>query len=297
MSHFLAATKLFLERPLASVFGAVALALGLVLAGVSWWVLGVAGNATAALDEQVILRARLDPTLDEAATKNALLALAAVKGVKSVQWVGPEAQRAELQQVLGDELLAGLDDAVFPKGGLAKVALERGVIADRAALEALQSSVAALDAVAGIEKVPYDPRHLEVLFAAASVARWVGLGLALLALLAGALAIHQRVSLALAARSSELAIYRAFGAAEGWLMARYFALALAIGVLAAALAILASWVIDGPLADLAALLPGNASHGMIGPVFFGGAIAGALGIAAAAGFHAVGRERRRTADR
>ena len=292
MSHLLAALRLFLERPLASVFGAVALALGLVLAGLAWWVLGVAGDASAALEEQVVLRARLDPTLDEAATKDALLALAAVKGVKTVQWVGPEAQRAELQAVLGDELLAGLDDAVFPKGGLAKVVLERGVIADRASLEALQSSVAALDAVAGIEKVPYDPRHLEVLFAAAGVARWVGLGLALLALLAGGLAIHQRVSLALAARSAELSVYRAFGAAEGWLMARYFALALAIGGLAAALAILVGLFVDGPLGDLAALLPGNEAHGVSGAVYIGAALVGGLGIAAAAGFHAVSRARR-----
>ena len=293
MMHLSAAIRLLLERPLASLFGAVALALGLVLAGLSVWVLAVVGGAEGALEEQVVLRARLDPKLDEAATKTALLAISAVKGVHEVAWVGPEAQRKELVGILGDELLAGLDDAVFPKGGLARVAIDRGVIADRAALDGLLDGVEKINDVQGIERVPFDPRHLAFLFDAAGVARIVGLGLALLALLAGALAVYQRTALALATRTSELNLYRSFGATESWLMGRYFVLALVVGAAAAGIAILVGLVIDGPLSDLASLLPGNEGNGVTSLFYLVGSVVGGLGLAGAAGLYAVRRERSR----
>lgn len=293
MMHLSAAVRLLLERPLASLFGAIALALGLVLAGLSVWVLTVVGGAQGALEEQVILRARLDPKLDEAATKTALLAISAVKGVHEVAWVGPEAQRKELVGILGDELLAGLDDAVFPKGGLARVAIDRGVIADRAALDGLLASVEKIDSVQGVERVPFDPRHLAFLFDAAGVARVVGLGLALLALLAGALAVYQRTALALATRTNELTLYRSFGATERWLMGRYFVLALVVGGAAAGIAIVVGLVIDGPLSDLASLLPGNEGKGVTSLFYLVGSVVGGLGLAAVAGLSAVRRERSR----
>jgi len=291
--HLTAAIRLLLERPLASLFGAIALALGLVLAGLSVWVLAVVGGAEGALEEQVILRARLDPKLDKDATQQALLAITSIKGVHEVAWVGPDAQRAELVGILGDELLAGLDDAVFPKGGLARVAIERGVIADRAALDDLVAAVQKIDAVQGIEKVPFDPRHLAFLFDAAGVARLVGLGLALLALLAGALAVYQRTALALATRTAELSLYRSFGATEPWLMGRYFVLALVVGGVAAGIAILVGLVIDGPLSDLASLLPGNEGNGVTSLFYLVGSLVGGLGLAALAGLYAVRRERSR----
>jgi len=291
MMHLAAAIRLLLERPLASLLGALALALGLVLAGLAVWVLTVVGGAQGAIDEQVVLRARLDPTLDKATTENTLLALSAVKGVREVAWIGPEAQRSELVGILGDELLAGLDDAVFPKGGLARITIERGVISDRSALETLVGTIERVDAVKGIERVPFDPRHLAFLFDAAGVARVVGLGLALLALLAGALAVYQRTALALATRTTELSLYRAFGATESWLMARYFVLALVVGGAAAGIAILVGLMIDGPLADLASLLPGNEGQGVTSLFYLIGSLVGGLGLAAASGFYAVRRER------
>ncbi len=295
MMHLSAALRLLLERPLASLFGAIALAIGLVLAGLAVWVLAVVGGAEGAIEEQVVLRARLDPTLDKAATENALLALSALNGVREVAWIGPEAQRAELVQILGDELLAGLDDAVFPRGGLARITLARGVVSDRAALEALLGSVARVDSVKGVERVPFDPRHLAFLFDAAGVARVVGLGLALLALLAGALAVYQRTALALATRTNELSLYRAFGATESWLMGRYFVLALVVGAAAAGIAILVGLVIDAPLADLASLLPGNEGQGVTSLFYLIGSVVGGLGLAAVAGLYAVRRERSRLA--
>lgn len=293
MMHLTAALRLLLERPLASLFGAIALALGLVLAGLAVWVLTVVGSAEAAVEEQVVLRARLDPKLDKAATETALLALSALGGVREVAWVGPEAQRNELVQILGDELLAGLDDAVFPKGGLARITLERGVISSGAALDALLATVSKVESVKGVERVPFDPRHLAFLFDAAGVARVVGLGLALLALLAGALAVYQRTALALATRTHELALYRSFGASESWLMGRYFVLALVVGAAAAGIAILVGLLIDGPLADLASLLPGNQGQGVTSLFYLVGALGGGLGLAAVAGLYAVRGERAR----
>ncbi len=292
MAHFSSALRLLLQRPLASVFGAVALALGLVLAGLSWWVLDVVGNAQSAIEDQIVVRARLDPKLDEAATQTTLLALLEVPGVGTAEWVGPEAQKTELTKLLGEDLLAGLDEAVFPRGGLVRLTIERGTVSDASDLEAMLTAVKKVDHVEGVADVPFDPRHLAFLFDAAAVARIVGLGLALLALLAGALAIYQRVSLALAARGQELALYRAFGASEGWLMGRYFVLALLIGAMASGLAILVGLVIDGPLSDLASLLPNNTDTRVTSIVYLGGVIAGALGIAAGAGFYAVAREKR-----
>jgi len=287
--HLRHALRLLLERPLFSLLGVAALALGLVLAGLSLWVLSVTGAAGAAIEADVVLRARLDPKLDEAKTKQVLLAIAAVEGVREVAWVGPEAQRQELGAILGEPLLEGLDSAVFPQGGLARVTLARGVIADRDALDRLQATISRIDTVEGVEDVPYDPRHLAFLFDASSVARLVGLGLALLALLSGALAVFSRVALALAARAPELRLYRAFGATERWLMARYFVLALVLGALAAALAIAVGLAIDGPLADLASLLPGSGALGVTSPVYLAVAVIGGLGLAAIAGLRAVAR--------
>ena len=185
MAHFSSALRLLLQRPLASVFGAVALALGLVLAGLSWWVLDVVGNAQSAIEDQIVVRARLDPKLDEAATQTTLLALLEVPGVGTAEWVGPEAQKTELTKLLGEDLLAGLDEAVFPRGGLVRLTIERGTVSDASDLEAMLTAVKKVDHVEGVADVPFDPRHLAFLFDAAAVARIVGLGLALLALLAG----------------------------------------------------------------------------------------------------------------
>jgi cell division protein FtsX len=289
MRHLDAALRLFVLRPFASLLGAVALALGLVLAGLSVWVLGAAGAAEASIEAEVVLRARLDPKLDEAGTKRALLDLAARGGVREVAWVGPEAPRAELESILGGELLGGLDSAVFPQGGLARVRLERGVLSDRAALDQLLAKVQAIERVEGLEEVPYDPRHLAFLFDAMAVARFVGLGLALLALLSGALAIHQRVRHTLLERTQELALYRAFGATERWLLARFLVLALLIGAAAAALAIAFSLLVDGALADLASLLPGSGARGLFDPLFIAFSILAGLGIAGFAGASALAR--------
>ena len=292
MIHLRHALRLLLERPIASLLGVVALALGLVLAGLALWVLSVTGAAGAAIEADVVLRARLDPKLDEAETKQALLAIAAVEGVREVAWVGPEAQRQELGAVLGEDLLTGLDAAVFPQGGLARITLARGVVDDRAALDRLLDTIERVDAVSGVDDVPYDPRHLAFLFDASTVARVVALGLALLALLSGALAVFQRVALALVTRAPELQLYRAFGATERWLMARYLVLALVLGALAAALSIAVGLIIDGPLADLASLLPGSDAEGVTSPVYLGLAVAGGLGLSALAGLRAVARSGR-----
>lgn len=289
MIHLRHALRLLLERPIAGLLGVTALALGLVLAGLSLWVLSVTGAASAAIEADVVLRARLDPKLDEAGTKQALLGIAAIEGVREVAWVGPEAQRQELGALLGEPLLAGLDAAVFPQGGLARVTLARGVIVDRDALDRLLDTVRRITAVEGVDDIPYDPRHLSFLFDAASVARVVGLGLALLALLSGALAVYSRVSLALTARARELELYRAFGATERWLMARYLALALGLGALSAALAIAVGLAIDRPLADLASLLPGSGDTAITSPVFLTVAVVGGLGLSALAGLRAVAR--------
>jgi putative ABC transport system permease protein len=287
---------MFLERPFASLFGASALALGLILAGLSLWMLRVTDGMEGAIEEQVVLRAHLDPKLDEAATRGTLLALGAIEGVREVAWVGPQAQRAELVQILGAELLAGLDDAVFPRGGLARVTLERGVVTSIEALDALRNRVERVGEVVGVESAPYESRHLAVIFDAADATRGVGLLLAALALVVGALTIYQRIALGLAARRQELVLYRSFGATERWLMGRYFALALLIGGAAAAIGILVGLFIDQPLAEMAALMPGNTASAVTSPEYLLGNVAGGLGGALLACFYAVRHEQLRGAS-
>lgn len=291
MTHVLAALALVRERPFASLIGAVALALGLVLAGFSLWVLRVTTAAEGAIAEQVVVRARLDPKLDEPATEAVLQALTRLDGVREVAYVGPGAQRDELVAILGEELLAGLDDAVFPRGGLARITLERGAVVDQASLDALSARVAAIEQVSGVERAPFESRHLAFIFDAGLAARTAGFLLAVLALVAGALGVYQRVTLAHVARARELELYRAFGATERWLMARYVWLGLILGAAAAALAIAIGLFIDLPLADLASLLPGTERTPVVSAPYLAGVVIGGLGLALLACLHALRKNR------
>lgn len=288
--HVRDALAMFFARPIASVLTALALAAGLVLAALAMWLSGRVDATVSALEADLVLRASLDPALDEAQTKDVLTRVAAVPGVRSVEWVGPKAQRGELASVLGEELLEGLDDQVFPMGGLAKVTIERGPLASEAELDTLVAKVKSIAEVQGVLDVPFDVRHLRFVFAAGEAGRLVGILLAAMALLVGVLAIYLLVSAAVLARRDELDLYLALGATPRWLFARHVIYAALIGLMAAAAAIAVGLYVEGPLGRLATLLPGAGGAGPLGPPYIAWAVVGGVGLALLGGLR--GLERR-----
>lgn len=279
-THLREALRLLLRAPVASLLAVVALTLGLVLTALTTWTLGRTGAMTAALEADLRLHLALDPGLDEAQTKTALLAIAAVEGVGSVRWIGPKEQRATLTAELGEDLLAGLDDAVFPEGGMAEVVLARGAVTDLAAADALVAKLSAIAEVKGVDGLPYDPRHVRVLFDAAAVVRLGGGLLALMALLVAALCVHLIVRDGLSSSRAAIALLEAFGATRTFVRARFLAAATLLGLLSAVGAFAFALVLEGPLSDLVELLPhdGGAS-GLLGAPLLAWAFVGGPALA------------------
>jgi len=295
--HVRDALAMVFARPVATVLTALALAAGLVLGALAMWLSGRVDATVSALDADLILRASLDPALDEAQTKDVLTRVAAIPGVKAVEWVGPKAQRAELASVLGDALLEGLDDQVFPMGGLAKITLERGPLGSESELDALVAKVKGIGEVQGVLEVPFDVRHLRFVFAAGEAGRLVGMLIAAMALLVGVLAVYLLVSAAVLGRKAELDLYLALGATPRWLFARHIIYAVLIGAMAAAAAIGVGIYVEGPLGRLATLLPGAGGAGPLGAPYLAWSVAGGVGLALLGGLRGLDRRALRSRGR
>lgn len=291
--HLREGTRILLRRPLASLVAVLALGLGLVVVALAAWALIQVGHFKSSLDQDLRLHAALSPTLDEAQTRALLERIAADDAVRSVRWVGPQEQRGELEAILGKELLEGLDDAVFPAGGMAEIALTRAAVTTPDGLAAFLERVKSIESIDGIDAFPFDSRHIKVLLDASEVTRIAGLLLGLIALLAGGLAVYLLIQLAHAASAPTIELLRAFGATDGFIRGRFFFAALLIGLAGAGVGVGLGVFVDAPLSDLVSIVPSQ-GEGLGGPfdlVLLGWCLAGGLLVSAAACWLALAHKR------
>lgn len=278
--HLREGLRLVLRRPVTALIASLTLGLGLSLGALAVWSHARLADAQHALEGDLVLFAALDPALDQAGTEVALKQLAAEPSVKTVRWIGPREQRARLGAIVGADLLEGLDDAVFPAGGLAEVALVRGAIADSSALDAFKERLASIEAIHGIEGFPFDFRHIQVLLDAARVSRLLGLTLALIALLAAGLAVFQFTRGELLVTAPTLTLLRDFGATATFVRARFFVAASTIGAAGAACGVAVVWLTGGALGALVSIVPGLEGSGPGGALLYVWAGVGASLVAA-----------------
>jgi len=281
--HLREGLRILLRRPVTALLGVATLALGLLLVALAAWSSVQVVNLQATLDADLRLHAALSPTLDEAQTKAVLERVASDSAVRSVRWIGPKEQKANLEAILGAELLEGLDEAVFPVGGMAEIALTRTTVVDADALQAFRTRLASIDSVDGIDAFPFDSRHIKVLLDAASVTRLAGLGLGLIALLTAGLVVFLFVQTALSSIAASVEILRAFGATAGFIRARFFFAAGVVGLAGAAVAVAFALVLSGPLSELVSIIPVSGSaRGATGPsgvLLYAWALSGGLAVA------------------
>lgn len=274
--HVREGLRVLLRRPVATLIASLALGLGLFSAALTTWSAARLGEAEAILDADLRLFASLDPALDEAQTKDALTKVAADPAVRTVRWVGPNEQRERLGQVLGEASLEGLDREVFPVGGLAEIQLTRPVIRDGEALAAFRERLAAIDAVHGIDALPFDSRHIRLLLDAGAVTRVLGLAIGLIGLLGAALAVFLLIQGERREARATLQIYRDFGATAAFIRARYFIAAATLGLLGAGCAVVLGLVASGPLTALVSIVPGLEGASLAGLLLYAWAVGGAL---------------------
>lgn len=277
--HVREGLRVLLRRPVATLIACLALGLGLFSAALTTWSTERLSEAEAILDSDLRLFASLDPALDEAGTRDALTKVAADPAVRTVRWVGPNEQRERLGKVLGEASLEGLDREVFPVGGLAEIQLTRPVIRDNEALAAFRERLASIDAVHGIDALPFDSRHIRLLLDAAAVTRALGLVIGLIGLLGAALAVFLLIQGERREARATLQIYRDFGATTTFIRARYFIAATTLGLLGAAFAVALGLVASGPLTALVSIVPGLEGASLAGVFLFVWAAVGALVIA------------------
>jgi cell division protein FtsX len=253
--HLREGLRILVGRPITALLGVATLALGLVLVALAAWSNGQVGHLQATLDADLRLHAALSPTLDEAQTKAVLEKVATDAAVRSVRWVGPKEQKKHLEAILGADLLEGLDEAVFPVGGMAEIAVTRATVVDADALQAFRTRLESIESIDGIDAFPFDSRHIKVLLDAASVTRLAGLVLGLIALLAAGLVVFLFVQTALSSIATSVEILRAFGATAGFIRARFFFAAGVVGLAGAAVAVAFALVLSGPLSELVSVIP------------------------------------------
>lgn len=283
--HGREALRLLSTHLVAGLGTAIAICLALVLTAFVTWFLGRSSDLVSAIDADLELHAALDPALDEASTHNTLLAIGAIDGVETVRWIGPKEQRQVLLETLGADLLEGLDDGVFPEGGMAAIALRRDALDSEDGATSLTSKIASIAGVAGVTALPYDASHIQVLFRATSFVRLAGTLIALFALLGALLATFLVIRNALQRNDKLLDLLSAFGATPAFMRTRFVVLAALIGLLAGLGALTFGIALEGPLAGLIGLLPHGGSEpagGLLGPGFLlwsllGGPSLGLLG--------------------
>jgi cell division protein FtsX len=257
--------RLLLARPVASLATACAVTLALLALALTTWLLLRVSDVVTSLDKSLILHAALDPALDEAQTKETLVGLAALEGVESVRWVGPKAQREALVEAVGPTLLEGLDDAVFPAGGMAELVLTREFLeSETSDPGALAARITRLAGVSGVDTLPYDPTHIALLSGGASMTRTTGTLLALLALLTAVLCSFLLIRDGLVASRKAIALLSAFGATQPFIQARFLFAATLVGLAGGGLALALGLAIQGPLVGLVTLLPDSGDAGLVG---------------------------------
>jgi len=253
--HVREGLRILVRRPITTLLAVATLALGLLMVALAMWSNAQVANLQTSLDNDLRLHAALSPTLDEAQTKAVLERIATDTSVRSVRWIGPKEQRAGLSDILGAELLDGLDEAVFPAGGLAEIALSRGTVVDADALQSFRTRLESIESIDGIDAFPFDSSHIKVLLDVASVTRFAGLGLGLIALLAAGLVLFLFVETALGSITAAVAMLSAFGATPGFIRARFFVAAGLVGLAGGAVAVAFALFLSGPLSELVAIIP------------------------------------------
>jgi cell division protein FtsX len=283
--HSREAWRLFSRRPIASLGTATAICLSLILTAFVAWFLGRSADLIDAIDADLELHAALDPSLDESSTHRTLLAIGEIEGVRSVRWIGPKEQRQALLDTLGPDLLEGLDDGVFPEGGMAKIALHRDALTSEEDVTSLTSKIATIAGISGVTALPYDASHIQVLFRGAAFTRLAGTLIALFALLVALLATFLVVKDALRSNRPLLMLLSAFGATSTFTRTRFILFSTVVGLLGGAAALTFGIALEEPLTGFIALLPHGGSEparglfglGFVSWCLLGGPLLGLVG--------------------
>jgi cell division protein FtsX len=258
--------RLFL-RALVGQWATLALALAsmaaFVVLGLAAWASGAAGRLVDAVGEDVTVTAFLNPTLDEAATTALLETLARRDDVAFVRYQSPTHQRARLVGVLGEEVVALVEPDLIPAGGAVDIGLRLGDL-DAAALDRLREGVSAISSLDGVDAVPWRPEAVAAIVELVELTSGAGpVGALLMLLLAGGVAAAWSRGAGLR-HAHVLALMHRFGATTRQREAPFVLAAVAAGLVAGLLAMVAFTAITDAAGDVLALLPGGEPSGRSG---------------------------------
>lgn len=286
--HLREGLRLLLAKPIQSLVTTLTFALTLCFGAEAIWTMRHMETLRDSLDEDLELMVALEEGLDETQTKAVLLEIAGLQSpsgdfVDTVRWVGPQEQRAKIAGVLGDELLEGLDGAIFPDSGLVAVRLNRQTLSSPEGYASFEAGLQKIQSVQGVGYLPFDPREVHVLHQLQNQTVSSNFILGLVALGVSLLAGYAFFRGALQQSAQAMALQRAFGASTFFLHGRFYAAALLLGAIGALWALLYSLSLQSPHAELMALMVGRGqtseSFGLFGVTFLLWSILGGFGLA------------------
>jgi len=278
--------------PLLAASGATAVALALLLVALSALTIGQSRRAVGEAGEELVVKLFLDETMAEEEMYRLQREIAESPLVEQVAFRTTDQERARLVDVLGEELLRGVDEEAIPAQPSVDVLLRGGDL-DEGRFDRMRALVETLTLTAGVEKVRFDADHVPVIFALGGLVLFTGTALCLLALgLALAfLALLTRAHLH--RRAKELALVRSFGATDATIYAPTVVMSALVGLSGGIIALLVATLVDTHLAELVRRAPElGPDLSLLGPGLLTWCLLGGVAIASAGGWLTIARHRR-----
>ncbi len=157
--------------------------------------------------------------------------------VEAVALLSPKQDRTRNRDLLGDELIAGLDNDSIPGSPCLDIVLKRQSRV-REDFDALSSWLSELQAVEQVEDIHYTAKKFRVIYAMIDIIEMVGLILCGVILFASVFFVFSTIKLAVYSRQEEIEVLRLVGATDGFIRAPFYIEGLIQGLTGALIALI-----------------------------------------------------------
>lgn len=222
--------------PVLTVVAVLTIAVSLLLVGLFGIVLTSASTLLDGISHDLRITAYLDPGANAAAIDTLQAKIAEREEVASVRYLTAEEDRALSAELLGPELLEGLDEAAIPGQHAIAIQLEPRR-RDKADFERVRLWLDELAAVEVVEDLWFGADKIRILFALVDLLRVAGLIISVIVLAAAIFFTFSTIKLAVYARREEIEILRLVGATPRFIQAPFYIEGAAAGLMGSAVAI------------------------------------------------------------